>query len=159
MADAASPPPPGALAFDEEALRRAILAAPPAVLERLAPLFRARSRRRPRLVTAGRNELLWMMAASLPGGAKAKATAVHKAILRYSAATWRFEPDAPASDQHAMPWRVLKATGGKVPSVRSLRRVFATRPLAPVAKNRAVEMATATHDTSNQLEDPWERHG
>ena len=114
-----------------EAAKAAILRVTPEDLEVLRPMFFTPSAIR-RVKLALRDAHLARMAIGLPGDAEAVAAAVHAALARYAASTWRFERtlEAPATGRNALAHQVLKLNGGEVLSVRTLRRLF-----APVAKN------------------------
>ncbi len=116
-------PLPGSLP-DIAAWRAAIAALPADDRAALAPLFSPSAIRAARLTE--RDGLLLRMAIGLSGDAEAVARAVHAELSRYAAAAWRFSRDRPEPHdrRHALAHQVLRIEGGRVLSVRSLRRTF-----------------------------------
>jgi len=114
------PAPPPTLAEVRADIRRL----PLSDREQLAPLFSPAYLRAARL--AERDAAILEMAAGRQGNASQLARQVHDRLARYRLGSWRFEhgQSAPFDPRNRLPHRVLALTGGRVPEVNSIRKLF-----------------------------------
>ncbi|WP_156428408.1 hypothetical protein [Novosphingobium sp. FSW06-99] len=114
-------PPPSA---DMAAWHEAIEALPVATRAALAHLFT------PSLLNhaakAERDERIFRLAEGLTGDFVGIAETIHQRLSRYADGSWRYDQDRaePAHRRNLALYHVLKSCGGKVLSVRTLRRIL-----------------------------------